>query len=89
MVRCRLIRPWLAALLLVPLLAGGLIRLPDAVGGALAAGPDLNEPRFNQEATLLTSGKVLVAGGELGRSGAQHDCEVETRSAKRAGPHST
>ena len=70
MASCRSLRPWLAALLLVPLLAGGLFQMPGPAGGVLAAGPALNDPRFDQTATLLTNGQVLVAGGELGRSGA-------------------
>ncbi|MGN6755070.1 MAG: Kelch repeat-containing protein [Thermomicrobiales bacterium] len=60
---------WLAALPVITLLGGLLAPLGAAQVNGAALADALATPRFDTSATLLPSGKILVAGGETGQRG--------------------
>ena len=60
---------WLAALAVIALLGGLLAPLAVAQVSGAALADALATPRFDTSATLLPSGKILVAGGETGQRG--------------------
>lgn len=50
--------------------------LYDPVSGTFSLTGDLNTPRHNHSATLLTTGEVLIAGGQVGVDASLSEAEV-------------